>query len=229
MKKTNPDRTNPSYESAVMRAVIQPLIAEELALFDMYNAIPHAYSQDFLHRLQKLFQRDRVLQSRRASVKWVKRIAVCLALAAAITLTACVAIKPLRDNMTEAIVSLYTHYVGIQFSSEATASVPKKPMYLPEGYELILESDAGGYYTACYRKGWRLMEFLRYPDDMGEIVYDNINHTIENVNIGRISGILLSGANKCPNILTWSEQGYTYSIHGYADKEELMRIAENIQ
>ncbi|MBE6568819.1 MAG: DUF4367 domain-containing protein [Ruminococcaceae bacterium] len=218
-----------AYEAAAMRMVIQPLVEEDLALFDRYNTVPHTYSGHFRKRLRYLFRRNRTVQYGRTAAKWGRRAAVCFAAVIVAGMTACAAIRPLRENVTEAIVSLYTHYVGIRFETDGTAAIPKKPVYLPEGYERILETDTGGYYTACYRKGALLLEFLRYPDGMGEVVYDNLNHAIENVEIDGIRGVLLVGTNRYPTILTWSEHGYTYSIHGYADREELIRIAENIQ
>lgn len=64
----NHNKADSSFEAAAMRIIIQPLIDEELEMFDTYNAIPHEYSPEFQAKLKKLLNRYRFISFSRSSV-----------------------------------------------------------------------------------------------------------------------------------------------------------------
>lgn len=224
---------NSAYEAAAMRMVIQPLVEEDLALFDGYNAIPHTYSRNFLNRLDKLFQKNRLLKSRTGTAKWYTRFAVCFALILVIALTACVAITPMRESIAEVIISWYSEYISIHFEGSDSYPIPKKPTYIPDGFEqywVTGTADYNDYYIEYYRKkGGLRLNFTRYIMGLDGNSYDNEHHSIENITINGINGILLRGKEGHPHILTWSDEGYVYEILGYVDENEIIKMAESIQ
>lgn len=223
------NRPNDSYDSAVMRVLVQPLLDEDLARFDEYNKKPHECSQDFNKKLNKLFNREKLSLYGRVSLIWMKRVAICAMVAGMLLLASCAAIKPLREKIVNAVVEWYSEYVAVYFVSETVEPIMRRITYIPEKYVVVQESIL----EDC--------SFVRYADDIGNLItftcepsneaavyYDNERHNIENVKVNGIDGLYFEG-NSDISFLTWEEEGYTYSISGCFEQNELIKIAESLK
>ena len=224
----NHNKADSSFEAAAMRIIIQPLIDEELEMFDTYNAIPHEYSPEFQAKLKKLLNRYRFISFSRSSVLWCKRVAICLMLIATLTFVSCVAIKPLREKIANAFITWYSEYVSVYFSSEDSgAPEMQKEISVPEGYTLLHEVDKNDYYTARYMNASNeLLTYTISPHQQKETFYDTEHHTIESTSVSTVEGIFLIGEAGYENMLTWSINGYDYSIVGFISLEEIKKMLE---
>ena len=174
------DKENGTYESAVMRVIIQPLVEEELELFDTYNAMPHTYSEEFQKKLRKTFRKDRARRMMQKAGVWCRRIAVCLMAAATITLLSCAAIRPLREKIADAILTWYYEYVTVVFEKKEDIAVIKELIYIPEGYvpadTYAMDETVIRYFTD---PDGAILKFSRMRHTGEAIHYDHENFTIE--------------------------------------------------
>ena len=227
----NRNKADSSFEAAAMRIIIQPLIDEELKAFDTYNAIPHEYSPEFQIKFQKLLNKHRIINFSRSAGLWCKRVAVCLMLIVTVAFVSCAAIEPLREKIADAFITWYSEYVEVYFSPEDTGtSEMKKIISVPEGYTLLHEVEENGYYTARYMNDSNeLLTYTITPHKQKETAYDIENHTIETIHISSVEGIYFRGESGYENILTWSINGYDYSIVGLIDLDEMKKMIEGDQ
>ena len=218
-----------SFESASMRVLVQPLLEEDLTRFDAYNKIPHECSEEFEKKINKLFRREKILSYGRVSLIWMKRVAICAMIGAMFLLVSCAAVKPLREKIVNAIVEWYTEYVEVYFVSETLDPIARRITYIPENYIVVQESCLEDY------------SFIRYADDIGNLItytcepsngdvvlYDRERHEIEQIKINGIDGLYFTGESDM-RFITWEEDGYTYSISGCCDQNELIKMAESLE
>jgi len=223
---TSRNKADSSFEAAAMRIIIQPLIDEELKAFDAYNAIPHEYSPEFHTKLQKLFNRHRIINFSRSAGLWCKRAAICLMLIITVAFVSCAAIEPLREKIANAFITWYSEYVEVYFSpADSETTEMQKIISVPEGYTLLHEVEENGYYTARYMNDSNeLLTYTITPHKPKETAYDIEHHTIETVSILTVDGLFFHGENGYVNVLTWSINGYEYKIAGFISLDEMKRM-----
>jgi len=222
----NRNKADSSFEAAAMRIIIQPLIDEELKAFDAYNTIPHEYSPEFHTKLKKLLNRHRIINFSRSAGLWCKRVAVCLMLIVTIAFVSCAAIEPLREKIADAFITWYSEYVDIHFSPENTGSpVMKKEIFVPEGYTLLHEVEKNDHYIARYMNtSNELLSYAVTPHNQKEKGFDIEHHTIETVSLSTVDGIFFLGKSGYENMLTWSINGYDYTITGFLTLDEMKKM-----
>lgn len=218
-----------SYDSAIMRVLVQPLLDEDLVRFDEYNKIPHECSESFERKINRLFHREKVLLYGRASLVWMKRVAICAMVGIMILFVSCAAVKPLREKIVNAVVEWYTEYVAVYFESNTSDPMLKRLTYVPEKYIIVQDIGFEDYIFVRYKddKG-NLITFTCKPVGEDVTLYDLERHTVETVMIHEKSGLYFKGENES-SIITWEEDGVTYTISGDLPKEELLKMAENIK
>ena len=224
------NKSGDSYDSALMRVLVQPLLDEDLTRFDAYNQIPHAYSERFRRKINQMFRKERILSHGKVSLVWMKRVAIYAMVAIMLLLASCVAIKPLREKIANAFVEWYSEYAAISMESKSLHPVMQIPTYVPTGYDVIEDMELNGYRTIRYSddKG-NLITFTRAPSESTEL-YDYEYHAIEAIWIDGYEGLFFAAESESKyNMLTWSEMGYIYGIDGPCEKSELVRIAESLE
>lgn len=218
-----------SYDSAIMRVLVQPLLDEDIARFDEYNKIPHEFSETFERKIKRVFQREKVMSYGRASLIWMRRVAICAMVGAMILLVSCAAVRPLREKIVNAVVEWYTEYVAVYFESNTSDPMLKRLTYVPEKYIIVQD--------ICFED----YAFIRYEDDNGNLItftckptgedvtlYDQERHSVEDVMIHENSGLYFMGDNEY-SIITWKENDVTYTISGALPKMELVEMAESVK
>lgn len=224
------NKSGDSYDSALMRVLVQPLLDEDLARFDAYNQNPHAYSERFCKKISKIFRKERILSYGKVSLVWMKRAAIYAMVAILILLASCVTIKPLREKIANAFVEWYSEYVAVSMESKSLHSVMQIPTYVPPNYYVIEDMELNGHRMIRYSDDeGNLITFTRVPSESTEL-YDYEHHTIEEIDIDGCEGLFFAGESESEyNMLTWSEKGYIYGVDGPCEKSELVRIAESLE
>lgn len=224
------EKTNDSYDAAVMRVLVQPLLDEDLDRFDEYNEIPYEYSETFNKKINRLFRREELRSYGRISWVWAKRAAICAMVGIMLTLASCAAVKPLREKIANAVVEWYTEYVAVYFEDETSEPILRRPTYIPGGYSLIQENSLDDYIFIRYADSNSddIISFTCENNGDTSTLYDNERHSMEQIEINGNKGLYMFGESES-NILTWTENGYVYSIVGYCDKEELLKMAESLK
>ena len=186
-----------SYDSAIMRVLVQPLLDEDLARFDEYNKIPHECSKSFERKINRLFHREKVLSSGRVSLVWMKRVAICAMVGIMILLVSCAAVKPLREKIVNAVVEWYTEYVAVYFESNTSDPMLKRLTYVPEKYVIVQDIVFEDYAFVRYEddKG-NLITFACKPTGEDDTLYDQERHSVEVVMIHENSGLYFKGHRK---------------------------------
>lgn len=222
------NKSEDTYDSALMRVLVQPLLDEDLARFDAYNQNPHAYSERFCKKISKIFRKERILSYGKVSLVWMKRAAIYAMVAILILLASCVTIKPLREKIANAFVEWYSEYVAVSMESKSLHPTKQIPTYVPPNYHVVQDVNLNDY------------RVIRYSDDEGNLItfrrqlsgdtvlYDYEHHMIEVINVGGCKGLFFTGESEY-NTMTWSENGYTYMLDGPFEKRELLEIAESLK
>lgn len=224
------NKSEDSYESAIMRVLVQPLLDEDVARFDEYNKIPYESSAAFERKINRIFQREKVMSYGRTVLIWMKRVAVCAMVSIMVLLASCAAVRPLREKIVNAVVEWYTEYVAVSFEQETAESVLQRPTYIPEGYSLIQENRLDDYIFIRYAAidSDDIISFTCENSVDASTLYDHERHSMEQIEINGNHGLYMFGESES-NILTWTENGYVYSIVGYCVKEELIKMAESLE
>lgn len=222
-----------SYENAIMRMVVQPLVDDRIAMFDAYNQIPHEFSKEFYKRARRVFRMDKAKRNFRTSMVWCRRAAVCFMVLVMLMLGACAAIKPLREQLANAVLTWYEEFVDIKFEADKeTISTAKILTKAPEGYELTEIYDENGYLDMLYQnEEGDLFTFSRRPYSENELTqYDSEYHSLKKIKINNAEGMLFYAHNENDsNIVTWIEGKYVYELYGYITPEEIVEIAESVK
>lgn len=189
------------------------------------------FSDAFENKLQKLIAAQK--KSYFYLINTVgKRVAIIIT-AIIITLTATTfGVKAIRETVIEFITETFERFTKVSVVDDEPdvqiEFVKAAPMYVPEGYELALETDLGGLYKIAYNNHENFS--IDYSQKFGYGTIYNINTEdvkYEKININSFEGIKYNknGVNK----VVFIDQTYMYTVCGQVSFEELIKMAESIR
>lgn len=164
---------------------------------------------------------------------WGRRVAsVVLALLIAAT-TVTFSVRALRERVMEFFAQIFDTHTAVTFADDTPAVSddivfePRKPSYVPDGYEMEHEmhSSAKRIVSFVNEEGNRI-RYWQHWRESGELRADteNVHHT--EVTIRDYKGIVYN--NKGVTYVVFSDKYYTYMLSGVISLEELVRVAESI-
>lgn len=231
MNKSSVDFEDSLLEAS-MRIIVQPLIEEcDKFVSECENddiEVPEKLKQEIHNALV----REKLSKIRKIVVMASKRIAVAIMILSTLLTVACASIKPLRENVFNAIITWYEDYFTFAFAEspeEVTSMTDLTFTYLPDGYAITSDVSVGGYREVLIENGEKLITYLRRPYSEEDDYFDEHLIKMEEIDINARTVIYLTDAKGSTNALTWIENGYWYMINSDIDKSELIKIIEYLK
>lgn len=217
---------------ASMRIIVQPLIEEcDKFVSECENddiEVPEKLKQEIHNALV----REKLSKIRKIVVMASKRIAVAIMILSTLLTVACASIKPLRENVFNAIITWYEDYFTFAFAEspeEVTSMTDLTFTYLPDGYAITSDVSAGGYREVLIENGEKLITYLRRPYSEEDDYFDEHLIKMEEIDINDRTVVYLTDAKGSTNAFTWIENGYWYMLDADIDKAELIKIIEYLK
>ncbi len=166
----------------------------------------------------------------------IKKIVIIL-IAAAVLLTGCTAIKPVRTAIANFIITVFEKYSSVDKSTDANAKDRitefYSPGFIPEGYELVedrLNEFNKDFITGRYleyRNGDKILRFTQL-EAKSTATLDTENAEIKTF---RVNGIeYVSSRNINCYIVIWEQYGYRFCLEMSKEttEETAKRIIESV-
>ena len=189
-------------------------------------------SDEFKARMEKLIRRQKhgyyVLFGTVA-----RRVAtIVLALLVGMTVTT-FSVEALRQPVVRFFTEVFETFTRVIFvddtSDPAQVEMEKKaPTYIPDGYEVESEIDAGALYRITYVNA-ETEEKIFYRQQVAEgniTVIDTEKYICEPIDVGHCAGITYKSADRIYILFTMDT--CTFSVAGNTSQNELLKIAESI-
>ena len=200
-------------------------------LDEMYNFSPH-----FEKKMKKTIHSEKMRVFRKKTFKYSVRSAACICILLGLSFMALINVKAVNQAIKVTLMKWFETNTTITVKDSNQINYSQKiweAEYIPEGYikddELI--TDAGS--SIIYRDQKHEKITLNYArlENGNSISLDN-EHTngLKIINDG-ISEyyLLLSNAEGYASYLTWTMDGYRFTLSGKVSEEELLKIAKNIK
>ena len=221
--------------NASMRIILQPLVEEIDAVIETSTDAERELPDELKKRISKVLFGHKLKSFRKYALVIGKRAAVFLMILATLLTAACASIKPLRENIFNAIITWYDEYFAFAFNNEEespenTAEITDETFsYLPEGYTITSDMSAGKYREVLIENGETRISYWRKPHTGKSHRMDSNFIVAEEIEIQGHTVIYLNNPEKNANILTWVENGYEFLLSAAIDKSELIKILEGIE
>ncbi len=167
----------------------------------------------------------------------IKKIVIIL-IAAAIILTGCTAIKPVRTAIANFIITVFEKYSSVDKSTDANAKDRitefYSPGFIPEGYEFVGEE------INKFNDNLIINRDLKYKNDYKELSFTQVvakstmtlnteNTELKTVSIGDIECMYYSNIGLCDYL--WEQNGYRFilSVPDEIDLETAKKIIESVE
>lgn len=191
------------------------------------------FSEAFENKMQKLIRAQK--KSYFYLINTVgKRVAVII-LAIMISLTATTfGVKAIRESVIEFITKTFEKFTEVTIESGKPESdmeielVKTAPQYIPEGYALESEIQAGVIYTIAYSN--RENSTIDYMQTINFGTIANVN--TEDIEYNKIYINSFDGLKYVKNGLNtvvFADETYLYTIQGELSFDELIKMAESIK
>ena len=231
MNKSNVNFEDSLFEAS-MRIIVQPLIDEcDKYVSECENddiKIPNKLK----HRIHNVLLKERYSRIGKTVLSVSKRVVVAIMILSTLLMVACASIKPLRENIYNAIITWYDEYFSFAFSdkSEEINGLSEETFnYLPNGYVITSDISVGEYREVLIENGEKMITFLRRPYSKEDDYFDEHLIKVDEVVMENRTVVNLSDAEETTNIYTWVENGYWYMLNSDIDKSELIKIIEYLK
>ena len=105
----------------------------------------------------------------------------------------------------------------------------RKPIVSNEYMEMELLKESALYMIDYYINDEWVFSFQQNVKAQDEEQFDNAGMEIKNISIKGGQAILLLSSNGEPNMITWNDEQYLYTINGFLNESELIEIAETVE
>lgn len=221
------------YKHPKLREAFDIYVREQNALLPSdEELVGIAFSDEFETRMEKLIRRQKygyyVLFGTVA-----RRVAtVVIALILSMTVVT-FSVEALREPVVRFFTEVFETFTRVIFMDDISGTVEmemekKAPSYIPEGYVVESEVDAGVSYRITY-VSTEMDERIFYrqqPNLRHSVLVDTENIDYRDITVGHLVGIVYQ--NKGTNTIVFADEEYTYSVFGTIEQEELLKIAESI-
>ena len=162
-----------------------------------------------------------------------RRVAtIIIALLVGMTVTT-FSVEALRQPVVRFFTEVFETFTRVIFVDDTSDPLQvemekKAPTYIPDGYVVEREVDAGALYRITYvntETGEKVFYRQQVADGNASVI-DTENIDYRYVTIGSQIGIVYQ--NKDTNIVVFADEKYSYSFLGIIAQNELLKIAESV-
>lgn len=221
------------YKHPKLREAFDIYVREQNALLPSdEELVGIAFSDEFEARMEKLIRRQKhgyyVLFGTMA--RRVATIVIALFLGATIVTFS---VEALRQPVVRFFTEVFETFTRVIFVDDISGTVEMKmekkaPSYIPEGYMVESEVNAGVVYRITYvnaKTGERIF-FRQQWIDINSSIIDTESSAYQNIIVNDIDGFTYRSGDKEYIVLMDNE--YAFSVSGTISKEQLIKIAESI-
>ena len=188
------------------------------------------FSEAFEKKMQKLIRAQKKSYYLINTVG--KRVAVII-LAIMISLTATTfGVKAIRESVIKFITETFEKFTAVSVENEEADAqveiIKTAPQYIPEGYDLKSELEAGVIYKINYMN--QDNNSIDYIQKINFGTIANINTEdieYEKIIINSFEG--LKYVKNTINTVVFADETYMYSVYGQVSFDELIKMAESIK
>ena len=219
-------------EIARIKAFLQPLVDEQLAQIDEYNAIPHEYSERSMQRIRQILEEQSCHSRRKKQQCWRPVAAACLAVIT--VLATAISIPPIRAEIIELFIFWEEECIGFYTNRDPSKDYPVriKEIFLPDipenwTIEVFSEDKVGGWYHIWGSND----EYISYKQSVvgGNSWYNNEDCVMEEIRLNDRTDAYLLTYGYGDIVIYWIDV-YEFSLLGSdVSLEQLLEIAENIE
>ncbi len=229
MNKPNTDFEDSLFKAS-MRIIAQSLLDECDDFVNECKKEEINIPDSLPKKIRKTINKEKMIHIRSIVYKASKSVAVAVMIFATLFMVACASIKPLRENIYNAIVTWYEEYFTFAFAEEPEKITDVKEVefkYLPDGYAIASDVTAGNYREVLIENGEHLISYVQRPYDKNGDMLDNHLTTFMEIEINNRNVIYIDD-NGNNNIFTWVENGYWHMIDSDIEYTEIIKVIENL-
>lgn len=183
----------------------------------------HKFSKNHNQKMKELFSGG-VKESKHKISKTTARIILIAAILLAIATTA-FAIPTVRKYVTEKFFDHSEYNIVDKRGAQKVESLELN--YIPEGFVKTDEINSSDLYTFEYEKGDKWFCVKKWTLNAG-IYYDTEHNDSENIIINGLDAVYFKTDGEAKGIV-FNDGKYIFVISGVVPKEELIKIAQNIE
>lgn len=189
------------------------------------------FSEVFEKKMKKLIREQK--KSYFYLINTVGKKVAIIVLAIMISLTATTfGVKAIRESVIKFITETFEKFTAVSVENEEVDTqydiVKTAPQYIPEGYTLESEMEAGGVYRIIYRNIDNVSINYIQKINFGTIYnVDTEDIEYERINIKSFEGIKYN--KNGINTVVFADGTYMYDLSGQISFDELIKMAESIK
>lgn len=196
---------------------------EELAKF-------YTFSPEHEARMQRLFSREARKKRVHTAVRWSRRAAAVIVIAAAVLFAALMFVPQVRAEVSRTITEWYSQFVRFTSNAPDTKKTNLEPKYIPEGFNEILRDDLEMISAVIYENKEGLLIVFQSSLESGSLSLDNENSIYDTQKIDGVEyHVFTTTVEDGENHLVWAIDGQRYLVSSVLPIDVLFAIAMSIE
>lgn len=183
----------------------------------------HKFSKKHKEKMKEIFELDTEIQKHKLSKKTIKILliaAILLGLA-----TTAFAIPASREFIIQKFSNHSEYNVVDTENAEKVESL--KLNYIPEGFVKTEEYNSENYFISVYNNLDKYFSVKKYTIDTN-VNYDTEKSNYEIIKVNGIDAVFYKSDNNLDGII-FNNSKYLFVVNGNINKEELVKIAQNVE
>ena len=182
-------------------------------------------------RMRRILRRYRYRKYAKLSLRYGKKIASVILLIMGVSFSLLLSFDEVRAACEAVIIEIYDRYIRYSYTSDLSLeNTPISFGYVPEGYSMVEASFNGIDSFITYQNAHDDSIMLEFDVQKFTVLIDNEHYTISNVFIGHYEGTFFeSQDSRFVNVLLWDAENYYFQLRSTLNKEEMIKIAENLK
>lgn len=194
------------------------------------NKLYHEFSRSYRKKLGLLLKIQRRSSFTNQLIKLSKNVAVIFIVVISIAFTSVMSVEAYRVRFFDKVTEIWNEFTSIIFQSEENNSeslVPVELGYIPIGFRITEEKIYPyEYYLYLENEAGTEIMFEQVPINANAFIVDTENIVTENIFIANQEVTYF--INKEVHQFYWNDDKYVYTLLSAYDKNELIKIIENI-
>ena len=186
------------------------------------------FSKEHEEKMEKLFRTERQKHMRAKFLKYSKR-AACVFLAVVVVSGAAVmSVEAWRVKFLNFVLDAGAPNTDFDFNDDQSSSYANEIVslgYIPEGFGIVTNKESSRGLFLEFKNSDKYFCFDLTNINVSASV-DTENGTAEKMKINGYEAVFID--NPDTNILIWHDNTYAFDIIGNISKEEIIKIAENV-
>jgi len=229
-----------------LKIVVKEHIQKEIYEYnDITENDRHTFTSEFETKMFNILKRGKIFKEdfKKISLKIIQKISVIILIILSISFLSLLSVEAVRTEIYNIIINFYENFIQINSinpdnQNSISGFIPQTieetylPSYIPEGYreDNILKSNIDIKAVYINDKGENIIYYQKLLSVA--ISIDGEDYIETDIYINGINGKSYE-YNKTDDIsyyiIIWNDNKYFYQLRSYLNKEETIKIAENVK